>query len=198
VKKVSREGIHLEAAKGKTEAIEFSYGGSGIASNPYITDRMWTFIHTDGAVQGQFSNALSETVGSSISSLRQACSRSQIPFARTAEGIRYYTFGGYIVNRAIGLFSGKPGFKADDVSLLVPSPIDWSSLPENPGDYEDFFHLLFESSAAQSIYQKQLPLNLQEREYLQAWLKDTAIHSILARLKKAEAVAVTVANWTIA
>jgi ATP-dependent helicase Lhr and Lhr-like helicase len=189
VKKVSREGIHLEASKGKAEPVEFSYGGGGISSNPYITDRMWTFIHTDGAVQNQFNNALSETVGKFISSLRQACGCPQIPFSRTPEGIRYYTFGGYIVNRAIGLFSGKPGFKADDVSLLVPSPVDWSSIPENPPDYEEFFHLLFETTAAQSIYQKQLPLELQEREYLQAWLKDTSIPPILARLRNAEAVA---------
>ncbi|MBX7259531.1 MAG: DEAD/DEAH box helicase [Candidatus Hydrogenedentes bacterium] len=189
VKKVSREGIHLEAAKGRTEAIEFSYGGRGIASNPYITDRMWTFIHTDGAVQGQFSNALSETVGRFISSIRASFAASQLPFYRTAEGICYYTFGGYIVNRAIGLYSGKPGFKADDVLLRVPSPIDWSSVPENPADYEDFFHLLFEASAAQSIYQKQLPLELQEREYLQSWLKDTSIPSILARLRRADPVA---------
>ena len=189
IKKVSREGIHLEVCKGKTDAIEFSYGGSGVSSNPYIADRMWTLIHTDSAVQDQFSNALSEKVREFILSIRKVCTFEQIPFARTAEGIRYYTFGGYIVNRAIGLFSGKPEFKADDVSLLVPSPIDWSSIPDKPADYEEFFHLLFESSAAQSIYQKQLPFELQEREYLQAWLKDMAIPRILTRLRKAEAVA---------
>jgi ATP-dependent Lhr-like helicase len=188
VKKVSREGIHLESCKAKTQAIEFSYGGSGISSNPYITDRMWTFIHTDGAVRDQFSNALSETVRKFISSIRKACAHEEIPFFRTPEGIRYYTFGGCIMNRAIGLFSGKPGFKADDVSLLVPSPIDWSSIPENPAEYEEFFHLLYESSSAQSIYQKQLPLELQEREYLQTWLKDTSIPRLLVRLGNADSV----------
>jgi ATP-dependent Lhr-like helicase len=189
VKKVSREGIHLETCKGRTEAVEFSYGGSGITSTPYITDRMWAFIHTKGAVQDQFSTVLSETVRTFISSLSKSCAFPQIPFSRTAEGIRYYTFGGYIVNRAIGLFSGKPEFKADDVSLLVPSPVDWSSIPENPGEYEEFFHLLFESSSAQSICQKQLPLEMQEREYLQAWLRDTSIPRILFRLRNAETVA---------
>ena len=189
VKRVSREGIHLETCKGRTEAVEFSYGGSGITSTPYITDRMWAFIHTEGAVQDQFSTGLSETVRAFISSLRKSCDFPQIPFCRAAEGIRYYTFGGYIVNRAIGLFSGKPEFKADDVSLLVPSPVDWSSIPENPGEYAEFFHLLFESSSAQSICQKQLPLEMQEREYLQAWLRDTSIPRILVRLRNAEVVA---------
>lgn len=188
VKKVSREGIHLEACNGKMEVIEFSYGGRGISFDPYITDRMWTFIHTDEAIQEQFSRALSQKVRNFASAIQKASSWEQIPFARTQEGIRYYTFGGYIVNRAIGLFSNKPEFKADDFSLLVPSPIDWPSLPENPADYEEFFHLLFEDTSAQSIYQKQLPLELQEREYLQAWLKDTAIPRILARLRNAEAV----------
>lgn len=188
VKRVSREGIHLETCKGRTKAVDFSYGGSGITSTPYITDRMWAFIHTEGAVQDQFSTGLSETVRTFISSLRKSCDFPQIPLSRAAEGIRYYTFGGYIVNRAIGLFSGKSEFKADDVSLLVPSPVDWSSIPENPGEYEEFFHLLFESSSAQSICQKQLPLEMQELEYLQAWLRDTSIPRILVRLRNAEAV----------
>lgn len=188
VKKVSREGIHLEACKGKGAVIEFCYGGRGVASDPYIVNRMWTFIHTDDAIQEQFSKALSQKVGAFVSAIRKACSLEQIPFARTAEGIRYYTFGGYLVNRAIGLFTHKPEFKSDDFSLLVPSPIDWPSLPENPAEFEDVFHLLFEPTSAQSIYQKQLPLELQEREYLQAWLKDTAIPRILTRLRNAEPV----------
>lgn len=189
VKKVSRDGIHLEACKGKTEVIEFSYGGRGISSDPYIADRMWAFIHTDDAIQEQFSKALSGKVHDFVSAIRKACSRDQVPFARTQEGIRYYTFGGYVVNRAVGLFTGKPEFKANDFSLLVPSPIALSSLPVNAADYEELFHLLFEATSAQSIYQKQLPLDLQEREYLQAWLKDTSIPRILERLKGAEAVA---------
>jgi len=188
VKKVSRDGIHLEPCKGKTDAIDFFYRGSGISSDPHNTDCMWALIHKDDFALGQFSKKLSTKVNGFISAIRRTCSYDQIPFTRAPEGIRYYTFAGYIVNRAVGLFAGKPDFKADDLSLLVPSPIDWSSIPENPSAYENFFHLLFESSSAQSICQKQLPLELQEREYLQAWLKNKTIPKILCRLSKAATV----------
>jgi ATP-dependent Lhr-like helicase len=188
VKKLSQEGIHVETCKVKKDAVEFSYGGTKPSLDSYIADRMWTLIHTDDLRVEHFSKALSQKVRPFVSAIRKACSREQIPFVRTQEGILYHTFGGYIVNRAIGLFTGKPGFKADDFSLLVPSPVDWSLLPQNPTDYEDCFHLLFEATLAQSIYQKQLPLCLQEHEYLQLWLKDTSIPRILNRLKNAQTV----------
>jgi len=94
------------------------------------------------------------------------------------------------VNRAVGLIARKPEFKADDLSLLVPSPVDWASVPNRPSDYEAFFHMLFEASSEQSLYQKQLPLDLQEREYFQDWLKDKEIPNILCRLSNAVAVQV--------
>ena len=188
IKKASRDGIHLEPSKGKSAGIDFSYSGSGISSDPHNTDRMWALIHKDDFACEQFSKELLSKVMEFMLAIRQTCSYDQIPFTRASEGIRYYTFAGHIVNRAVGLFAGKPDFKADNLSLLVPSPIDWPSVPENPAAFEDVFHLLFEASSAQSIYQKQLPLELQEREYLQAWLKDTSIPHILLRLRRSVAV----------
>lgn len=186
---VSPNGIHLEACKSGTAVTELSYVGGEVSSDPYVSDRMWTFIHTVDAIDQQFTKALSRKMRDFVSAIRMECSKDQIPFVRSQEGIRYYTFGGYIVNRAAALYMGKPEFKADDYSLLVPSQIDWSSLPTNPTEFEGVFHLLFESTSAQSIYQQQLPLELQMREYLEAWLKDLAIPRILTRLKNADPVA---------
>jgi ATP-dependent Lhr-like helicase len=188
IKKVSRDGIHLEPSRNKNDFIDFVYGGSGIRSDPFITDGIWELIHSGSISPDIFNKDLFEKISDFIDKLRFICSKDQIPYLRTPDGIRYYTFAGYIINRAIGLYTKKPDFKADDFSLLVPSMIDWALIPDSPTEYEDFFHMLFEVSAEQSLYQKQLPLDLQEREYLQGWLKDKVIPKILARLSKATAI----------
>lgn len=188
VKKVSPDGIYLEPSRPTTNVIDFSYGGSGIPSDPYITNHVWRLIHSEHIPTNLFSKGLQQKVLSFIDKIRYACSENQIPYLRTTEGICYYTFAGHMVNRAVGLITKKSKFKADDLSLLVPSPIDWTSIPSYPSQYEDVFSSLFEGSSAQSIFQQQLPLSLQEREYLQEWLKDKEILPILSRLSKANTV----------
>jgi len=188
VKKVSRDGIHLEPSRSTTDVIDFSYGGSGSPSDPHNADRVWRLIHSDELIMDLFARDLRQEVEHFIDQVQVACSENQIPYFRSSEGIRYFTFAGHLVNRAIGLYTRKPGFKADDLSLLVPSPVDWASISIHPSDYEDFFHLLFEPSSGQSLYQKQLPLDLQEREYLQDWLKDKVIPQILVRLVRSKPI----------
>lgn len=188
VKKVSRDGIHLEASRSTADVIDFTYGGSGAPSDHYSADRVWRLIHSDKLSLDLFAKDLRQQVSRFRDQIARACSEDRMLYLRSSEGIRYYTFAGYIINRAIGLYTRKPGFKADDLSLLIPSPVDWTSIPTHPSAYEDFFHLLFEASAGQSLYQKQLPLDLQEREYLQDWLKAAAIPRILSRLSNVTTV----------
>ncbi|MBN1902213.1 DEAD/DEAH box helicase [Candidatus Sumerlaeota bacterium] len=188
VAKISREGIHLEPLRSAFDVIDFTYGGSGISSDPHIADRIWQLIHSDHMNMDLFTRNLRCRILSFVEQIRRVCPMEKIFYVRSPEGICYYTFAGYIVNRAIGLFTRKPEFKANDISLLVPSPIDWVSIPSRTLDYEEIFHLLFEASSNQSLYQKQLPLDLQVHEYLQEWLKDKAISDILCRLSNAETV----------
>lgn len=195
VKKASRDGIILEPSGSTVEAIDFSYGGSSIQSDAYSTDRTWKVLHAEEFRTDVFTKELAHEVEFFRDQIKQGCSEDQIPYVRSFDGIRYFTFGGYLVNRAIGLYSKKPDFQADDVSLSVTSPIVWSSIPHDPCDFEAYFHLLFESSSQQTIYQKQLPLYLQETEFLQDWLKDTTIPQILLRLKNARAVEVPNLPW---
>jgi len=188
VKKASPDGILLEPSQSMADVIDFSYGGSGVPSDPHNSDRIWRLIHSEDIPLDLFAKDLQPMVLSFLNKIRRACSEDQIPYVRTTDGIRYYTFAGYLVNRAIGLFSGKPSFMADDLSLLVPSPVDWASVPYDPSEYEQVSDRLFEGSPKQSIYQQLLPLDLQQREYLQDWLKDEVIPKILCRLSKATEV----------
>lgn len=186
VKKARIEGIHLVPSGPNEQVVDFSYGGSGAPSNPYISSGVWHMIHENSLDLNLFERDLRQRVEHFRNQVRRMSSEDRILYSRSADGIRYFTFAGSVINRAVGLYAQKPGFKADDRSLLVPSPIDWASIPTSPTAYEGVFHLLFEGSGEQSLYQQQLPFDLQEREYLQDWLKDTAVPRILARLNRGE------------
>lgn len=186
IQKLSMDGIHLQPSRPIAGAVDFAYGGKGIHADGFISDLMWRLIHSPEFSDGLFEKNLGRKVASYREAIRSSCSVDQIPYQRSTGGICYYTFGGYLVNKAIGLASRKPGFTADDISLLVPSPIDWSMFPRQPSDYHEFFYLIFEPSSEQSIYQQHLPTELQRWEYLQEWLKDETIQNILTRLVRGE------------
>jgi len=186
VQKFNRDGIHVQPCRVTPNMIDFSYGGKGIGTDVFIPEQVWQFIHSSENADDLLVKELRTGVATLREKIKAVCSYDQIPFQLTAEGVCYYTFGGYLVNKAIGLASKKPGFKANDFMLLMPSPINWSLIPKRPIDYQEYFPQLFETSSEQSIFQQLLPIDLQQREYLQEWLKDETISNILERLCNAE------------
>ena len=182
VQKASRDKILLQTTKFGSGAIDFSYASGCVHADAFVADRLWQLLHDPEFDDAIFAASLRSSVVESRDQLRRFCTRDQIPYVRSIEGIRYFTFAGYLVNKAIGLISAKPGYQADDISLLVSSPIDWPTIPAVPADYQAVFHLLYEPSSEQSVYQQQLPPALQQQEYLQDWLKDETIPRILDRL----------------
>lgn len=191
IQKLSRDGIHVQPSRPTLSAVDFSYGGHGISTDTFVSERIWQMIHSSELEYDLLERGLRQQVVRFREGIRELCSYEQIPYQRVAEGIRYYTFGGYLVNKAVGLVSKKLGFKADDISLLVSSPIDWSVVPVKPSEYEEFFPFLFEASSEQSIYQQLLPMELQQWEYLQEWLKDETIPPVLTRLAKNDSKLIT-------
>lgn len=193
VQKASREKILLEPIR-PGHAMDFTYTSSGVQTDSFIANRVWRLLHADEFPDDLFAPSLRRTMAEARAKLRAACAINQIPYVRSAEGIRYFTFAGYIVNKAVGLISRKASFKAGDASLLVPSPIDWATIPSDPTEYESVFPSLFEASSEQSFYQVQLPPELQLREYLEDWLKDQAVADALLRLVDSQATAVDPAS----
>ncbi|MBF8264317.1 MAG: hypothetical protein HW384_181 [Dehalococcoidia bacterium] len=184
VQKFSRDGIFLQPSPATSGASDFSYGGEAVHTDAFVFDRIWKLIHSSELFEELLAKELRPRVAQFIERIRSVCSQEHIPCQRVTEGVRYYTFGGYLVNKAICLVSRKVGFRVDDISLLVPSEIDWTQIPQQPAIYNEFFPLLFETSSGQSIYQRMLPVNLQQQEFLQEWLKDKTIPLVLARLVK--------------
>ncbi len=193
VQKASREKILLQSAR-PGHAIDFTYASGGVQTDSFVANRVWQLLYTDQFPEDLFESSLRRSVEEGRAKLRKACTVHQIPYFRSAEGVRYFTFAGYLVNKAIGLVSRKASFKASDESLLVPSPIDWTTIPSEPTAYEGVFPSLFEASSERSLYQALLPPELQLREYLEDWLKDQAIADALRRLVGSSPVAVASAS----
>lgn len=193
VQKASREKILLQPAR-PGHAMDFTYTCGGVQMDSFVANRVWQLLHADEFPADLFALSLRRAVGEARARLRAACAINQIPYVQSADGIRYFTFAGYLINKAVGLISRKARFKATDGSLLVPSPIDWATIPSEPTAYEDVFPSLFEASSEQSFYQTQLPPELQLREYLEDWLKDQAVADALMRLVGSSPVAVDPAS----
>ncbi len=181
VQEASREKILLQPAR-PGHAMDFTYASGGVGTGTFVANRAWQLLHSDEFPEDLFALSLRRIVAAERAKLRSACAINQMPYVRSADGIRYFTFAGYMVNKAVGLISRKASFKAGEVSLLVPSPLDWATIPSEPVAYECVFPSLFEASSEQSLYQAQLPPELQRREYLEDWLKDQAVADALLRL----------------
>jgi len=193
VQKLSRDKILLQPTR-PGNATDFTYTSGGVQTDSFVANRVWQLLHSDQFPEDLFAPSLRRTVVAARAKLRAACAMNQIPYARSTDGIRYFTFSGYLVNKAVGLISRKATFKSSEASLLVPSPIDWATIPPEPTAYEGVFPSLFEESSEQSLYQAQLPAELQLREYLEDWLKDQAVADALVRLARSTPVAVDPAS----
>lgn len=184
VRGLSAEGILVEPSEARGAAIDFTYPGGGVGFAPFLADRMWRLLHLE-----EFpADLLTKEVRDSVLVLKEQVQRffeeDQIPHTRVPDGHCYLTFAGLSVNKAIALITEQSSYKADDLSLTVTMPVDWTSLPTEPQAYNKIFHQLFEATSEQSIYQSLLPRELQAREFLQDWLKDETVPQILTRLAR--------------
>lgn len=189
--KLSMECILVEPSKNKASAIDFNYSRKGIDCDVFVYNRIWQIIHSEELSYSILFKPLKQKIEQTISNLRQECDSRTIPYENSHKGIRYFTFGGYLVNKAIALITRKLNYHADDISLLVTSPINWQSIPTEPQAYEVIFNSLFEKSPEQSIYQALLPPQLQLHEFNQNWLMDKTVANILIRLSNSTPIQVS-------
>ncbi|BAZ03072.1 DEAD/DEAH box RNA helicase (plasmid) [Tolypothrix tenuis PCC 7101] len=190
VRKLSTECIIVEPTQEKGSIIDFTYSGKGIACDAFICNRMWEIIHNEELSFDVLSSCFKNSIEEMVISLRRVCTFESIPYNSSLTGIRYFTFAGYFINKAVALITGQRNYQVDDISLLVKSPINWQSIPIHPQGYEAIFYSLFEVSSEQSIYQNLLPLHLQRHEYIQTWLKDDTVIKILNRLVSSRVIEV--------
>lgn len=196
VDEISDKKIQVSKPKKIENVINIRYMKMGIGFDPVLTERMWQIIHSnDLSIFDVVETSLREKIVRFQEAMHKICTVNQIPFTFTGGKVCYYTFAGYLVNKAVCLVNNLPNPEIDDISIKLDTaylgPINWNSLNIDPTSYSSFFDSLFEVTAEQSIYQTMLPEDLQKEEFIQEWLKNDYVPKILGRLAKSEAVSFT-------
>lgn len=193
IREIKNNQIQVERTARTDKAKRIRYMKKGVGFDPVLTERIWHLIHDeDTSIFSLVESSLRHDILQFREKLQKQCNNRQIPYAVSATDICYYTFAGYLVNKAACLMNGINDFEIDDISIRVKLaqsvPIDWSSLSTNPQDYSRIFDSLFEVTSEQTIFQELLPENLLKEEFLQEWLKNDYIPKILERLRNSEQV----------
>ncbi|HAG10316.1 MAG TPA: hypothetical protein DCK76_02775 [Desulfotomaculum sp.] len=118
--KYSSDSIILEPSQGRGSVIHFTYPGGGIGFDAFLTNLMWQLLHSDEFPVRLVENNLRDRISYARDRIRKVCNVNDVPYTQMLEGIRYYTFAGYLINKAVALITEQPEYKADDISLLVP------------------------------------------------------------------------------
>ena len=92
------------------------------------------------------------------------------------------------MNKAIAAYARDPRIEVDAISLKTRLPISWSSIPTNPASYLSVLDEPFRDKGEQSLFQALLPEELQRREKMQQWIKDTHVCQVLERLRSSQPV----------
>jgi len=189
VQRASREGIAVLPASHARGAVDFIYPGKGPATDAFVPNKMWGLLHQNEFSTDALAPELVDPVVDFRNALRSRCNQNQVPCFQRDGGVLYFTFAGYLVNKAIGLSTGRD-FKAEELTIWASSPIQWGNVGSVPEAYEPFFSALFEVSSDLSIYQSMLPADLQLEEFLQMWLKDETVRLALQRLRSSTSIMV--------
>lgn len=188
VTKTSSDAIFVEPISSSRCAIDFTYAGKASGLDIFLYDYMWQLIHDSRISIDSLSKSLREKFSLKIKLLSKASEINIIPFIKSSKGYLYFTFGGYLVNKAIALIQDKHDFVADDITLLTTCPINWKLVPKEPQAYRMIFPNLIGDKLDQSIYQELLPKELQKQEVMETWLKDIVVVNVLQRLSSSETV----------
>ncbi|NLO11288.1 MAG: DEAD/DEAH box helicase [Candidatus Cloacimonetes bacterium] len=191
VKNLTPSVIYLKPTDSKKKPVDFTYYSGTWMADPFILNNVWKILNSDRNYNHLFEEKIGVFFNTIRTPLRKYIEESSIPYYRSHNSICYFTFGGQLVNRAIALIQNHCNFEINDISIVVSSPVHWDQLSDNPQEYESIFPKLFDKALSQSLFQMLLPLNMQLYEYLQYWLKDEAIFSILSRLKNSTPIEIS-------
>jgi len=192
IQKIEEYAVHLVPAPPGVHASVFSYIGGKLRFDAFLTDKMWSLIHDREFPYHLLHKDLQAEIDMARSAALALFSVDEIPYTEDGDIIRYYTFGGFLVNTAIALLHGQHTRRSvTDCYLEVQTPVDWESLPSDPSEFESVFPGLAKRQGRRSFFQALLPPKLQVREGIQEWVCDEAIGKVLQRLRRSKPLACT-------
>lgn len=180
----------VEIASGKGGETSLVFGSSGRGGlETFIAGALWKWIFDVSEPTSFMQKGEWARVAGVLDAIRDQVGVGDLPYATDEQGIRYFTFGGATLNRVVLSFFGIEG-EASDLSILAPKALDWSRLPVSCLELAQAAERSFASSNQQTMFQQFLPLDLQRREWMEAWLKDRDTEASLKRLSAAKSRAV--------
>lgn len=187
--------LRVESAPGRGGETSLVFGSSGRGGlETFVAGSLWHWIFEVSESTSFMQEAEWARASGVLDAIREQIGSGDLPYATVGQGIRYFTFGGATLNRVVLSFFGIEG-EASDLSILVPRAVDWSRLPVSCLELAPAAERSFASSNHQTMFQQFLPLDLQRKEWLEAWLKDRDAEASLRRLSAAKSQAVGRASF---
>ena len=178
--------LRVDHAPGKGGEVSLIFGSSGRGSlESFVTGALWSWIFNVSEPTSFMQAAEWSRVNGVLDWVRRQVKQDDLLYSTCDRGVRYFTFGGATLNRVVLGFFEIEG-ESDDLSILVPSPLEWSRLPVLCSDLVLPAERSFVSPNQQTIFQQFLPLELQRREWMEAWLKDRDAQATLLRLRRSQ------------
>jgi ATP-dependent Lhr-like helicase len=184
IQKITPNEIVLQVNARDHDATTFYYDGSSVQIDPYIIERSWQIIHSETNHDEILLRDLISIIREFRSDFQKHFTYYDIPYCSHNNKWKYFTFAGSLVNKAIALYHNQTDFEVDDFCLSVKHKLKFSNIPSSPSDFSPFFEDLYEKTSNQSIYQQELPIDMQKHEYNQEWLNNHTIAHILERISK--------------
>ena len=182
-----RDGLEVEPTGARQHEVDILYGGTGREGlDTFLAQNLWLRLFSITQETSDMEHETWKRVAEQLSPIRQLCDVDSLPCMQTPRGMRYYTFGGKILNRALGQWSGSSSVSATDVMLELDRPLDCPALPVDVETLLPAVRSLLVPSEKQTFFQQQLPGNLQQIEWCEEWLKDAEIPKVLNRLRSAK------------
>jgi hypothetical protein len=189
--------IEVEAASSKGAVIELSYGGSGTGGlDSFHAQALLDSIFDLDESSSCMSAPLWALMEPLLAKIRNQVGPDSLPFEKTEDGIRYFTFAGSLANKVIARWFGGNTKAESDLTITSPKPLDWSRLPTDPVALLPQAEEVFSPSTHQTVFQQRLPVDMQRDEWLQEWIQDQSVADALKRLQSAPTREVTAGSFT--
>jgi ATP-dependent Lhr-like helicase len=186
VRRIDSAFVEVEPSPGKGKAEDLSYGGkndSGLDSfhAEALHDSLFVLDETSSCM----SPPTWALIGPLLQRIRDCTDAESTPFERTQSGYRYFTFAGDLANKVIAKWFGTGVMAESDLTITSLEAVDWSRLPTDPHQLVAQAAEVFTPSTRQTVFQQRLPVDLQCEEWLQEWIGDQSVGTVLGRLQGA-------------
>lgn len=188
--------VEVKASSSKGAVIELSYGGAGTGGlDSFHAQALLDSIFELDESSGCMSDPVWTLVEPLLARIRSQVGPDSLPFERTPDGIRYFTFAGELANKVVAKWFGENTRAEKDLTLIAPKLLDWSRLPTDPGILLTQAEEVFSPSTHQTIFQQRLPVEMQREEWIQEWIQDQSVANTLKRLQAAPTREVTAGSF---